>query len=110
MALSREQVESLLSGTRTKGQYITYLNEFIESGEEGECANEKWVDLAQKKAATLKQGFESAKDNKLAHEDAQYVKVIMSGDKEDAKVYLINLKVAGVTDVPVEDPDEEMVA
>lgn len=109
MPLSEDQIRSLLSNTRTKGQYITYLNEFIESGEPGECANEKWLDLAEKKSSTLKQGFENAKDNKAAHPDAQNVKVVVSGDKDDAKVYLINLKAAGVNaDEVVED--EELVA
>jgi hypothetical protein len=53
--------------------------------------NETWVEFADKKATTLKQGFDNAKDNKEAHEDADKVKVV----SQDDHVYLINLAVAG---------------
>jgi hypothetical protein len=95
--LSAEQIAQLLGKTRTKGQYVVYLNQFLESGEGGLCVNEQWVDLRDKKAATLKQGFEGAKDNKEAQDGSENVKVIANEDK----VYLINLAAAGI-EVPEE--------
>lgn len=85
--LTPEQIAALLGKTRTKGQYIIYLNQFVASGMDGVCANEQWVDLKDKKASTLKQGFENAKDNKDAAEGSENVKVISNEDL----VYLINL-------------------
>lgn len=90
--LTAEQIQALLGKTRTKGQYIVYLNKFVESGEAGICVNEEFADLASKKASTLKQGFEGAKNAKDAVEGAEFVKVVPNDDK----VYLINLKAAGV--------------
>ena len=85
--LSPDQVAALLSKTRTKGQYIQYLNEFIDGGEMGVEVGEQWVALKDKKGTTLKQGFDNAKDNKEAHEGAENIQVI----KQDEKVYLVNL-------------------
>lgn len=85
--LSPDQVAALLSKTRTKGQYIQYLNEFIDGGEMGVEVGEQWVALKDKKATTLKQGFDNAKDNKEAHDGAENIQVI----KQDEKVYLVNL-------------------
>jgi hypothetical protein len=71
------------------------MNEFIESGESGVAVADEWpMDFgagAEKKAATVKQGFENAKNGKNAHPDAQYVKVLLN----DEQVFLINLKAAG---------------
>lgn len=92
MALSPEQIQELLGKTRTKGQYVTYLNDFVNSGEGGICVNETFADLSSKKATTLKQGFEHAKENKEATEGAENVKVLVNEDK----VYLINLGAAEV--------------
>lgn len=92
MALTPEQIAQLLSTSRSKGQYNVYLGKFVESGDAGVCANEEWVDLATKKASTVAQGFENAKKNKDAPEGAEFVKVL----KNEDKVYLINLKAAGV--------------
>jgi len=97
MALTPDQIASLLASTRTKGQYAEFLGEFLASGESGVNANEQWVAISGKKATTVKQGFESAKDKKDAPDDARYVKVLVSEDQ----VYLINLKAAGV-DLPAE--------
>lgn len=85
--LTPEAVAALLSKTRTKGQYIQYLNEFIASGEMGVEANEQWVALRDKQATTLKQGFDNAKDHKDAADGAENIQVIKSEDK----VYLVNL-------------------
>lgn len=92
MALSAEQIQALLASTRSKGQYTEYLNAFLASGESGVCANDEWVSIRDKKATTIKQGFENAKEKKDVAEDAEFVKVISNEDK----VYLINLKAAGV--------------
>lgn len=101
--LTAEQVQALLANTRSKGQYTEYLNAFLESGEQGVCANDEWVAIRDKKASTIKQGFVNAQDKKDAHEDAQFVKVLVNEDK----VYLINLKAAGVA---TEAETEEEVA
>ena len=90
--LTAEQIAQLLGKTRQKGQYIQYLNQFLESGESGICVNEQWIDMKDKKATTLKQGFENAKENKEAAEGSEFVKVISNEDK----VYLINLQAAGM--------------
>src|SRR5215467_4111015 len=90
--LTNDQIMALLSKTRQKGVYTERLNDFIGSGEPGICVNDTWADLSGKKATTLKQGFEAAKDKKEAAEGAD--KVIVKSDKaEDGteRVYLINL-------------------
>jgi hypothetical protein len=91
MGLTAEQITALLGKTRTKGDYVVKLNSFLESGEQGISVNETWVELKDKKATTLKQGFENAKGNKEAHADSEFVKVISSDDQ----VFLVNLKAAG---------------
>lgn len=90
--LTPEQIQALLGKTRQKGVYIQYLNQFLDSGESGVCVNDEFIDLRDKKATTLKQGFENAKENKEAKEGSEFVKVIANEDK----VYLINLQAAGV--------------
>jgi hypothetical protein len=91
-ALTAEQIAQLLGKTRQKGVYIQYLNQFLQSAESGVCVNEQWIDLKDKKASTLKQGFENAKENKEAADGSEFVKVIANEDK----VYLINLQAAGI--------------
>lgn len=89
--LTSEQIQALLGKTRQKGIYEKYLIEFVNSGEGGVNANEEWMDLREKKATTLKQGFENAKDKAHVMEAtegrAANVKVLASDDQ----VYLINL-------------------
>lgn len=98
MALTPDQIQALLGKARSKGVYEEHLVAFVKSGEQGVCVNETWVDMADKKATTLKQGFEGAKEKKSVVEalpdfDAStLIKVITS----DEKVYLINLQAAGV--------------
>jgi hypothetical protein len=101
MALTDAQIQALLANTRTKGVYTTYLGQFIQSGEGGVCVNEQWMDLRDKKASTLKQGFENAREGKNAPEGAEFVKVLTNEDK----VYLINLKSAGI-ELPATDAGE----
>lgn len=100
--LTAEQITALLGASRTKGQYTTYLGDFLTSGEAGVCVNEQWVDLKDKKASTLKQGFENAKDNKNAPDGADNVKVIVNEDR----VFLINLAAAGVEAPAASNTDE----
>lgn len=100
-ALDHDQIMALLSKTRQKGVYTERLNEFISGGEQGISVNETWADLRGKKATTLKQGFEAAKDKKEALDGAD--KVIVKSDKaEDGteSVYLINLALVEGVEVP----------
>lgn len=92
MALSAEQIQALLGKTRQKGQYLDMLTEFVNSGEGGVCANEQWVAIRDKKATTIKQGFENAKEKKEAPAGSENVKVISNEDQ----VYLINLAAEAV--------------
>jgi len=94
MALTAEQIAALMQKTRQKGIYIERINQFLASGEAGVSVNETWVDLKDKKATTLKQGFENAKDHKDAAEGSEHVKVIANEDQ----VFLINLAVAGLAE------------
>jgi hypothetical protein len=90
--LTPEQIQALLGKTRQKGIYEKYLIEFVNSGEGGVNVNEQWsAEFGAKKATTLKQGFENAKDKAHVMEAtngaAANVKVIANEDL----VYLINL-------------------
>jgi hypothetical protein len=90
--LSADQIAQLMAGSRTKGQYTTYLTDFVNSGEGGVCVNDEWIDLKDKKASTLKQGFENAKDKKDAPAEFANIRVLTNEDK----VYLINPAAAGL--------------
>jgi hypothetical protein len=92
MGMTPEQVAELLGKAKTRGGYVTMMNEFLASGEAGVCVNEQWPELKEKKAATLKQGFDNAKLNKNVNAGADDIKVIANDDL----VYLINAPVAGV--------------
>lgn len=89
--LTPDQIQALLGKTRQKGIYEKYLIDFVNSNEGGINVNEEWMDLREKKATTLKQGFENAKDKAHVMEategKAANVKVLASDDQ----VYLINL-------------------
>lgn len=86
MGLTQEQIDALLSKSRSSG-YTEKQNEFLASGENGVCVNEQWPEFKDKKANTLKQGFEGAKTKKDAAEGADKIKVVVADDK----VYLLNL-------------------
>lgn len=88
--LTPDQIKALLGKTRQKGLYVQKLNEFLESGEAGISVKEKWVEFAEKKDTTLKQGFDNAKENKEAGEGSENIKVIAN----EGDVYLINLALA----------------
>lgn len=107
--LTPEQIQALMSGTKTKGQYVLRLNEFVASGEGGIAVAEQWPldygPTAEKKIDTVKQGFENAKNSKNAHADAEHVRVI----KNDEQVFLVNLKAAGQV-APTEPATEEVTA
>jgi hypothetical protein len=89
-SLTPEQISALLGKSRTKGQYVVLTNEFLASGEVGVDVREQWPELKDKKATTLKQGFENAKKNKDASEGADKIKVAGDGDG----VFIINLALA----------------
>jgi hypothetical protein len=92
--LTAEQIATLLGKTRQKGLYVEKLNEFIDSEEAGIDVGEQWVEFRDKKATTLKQGFDNAKDHKDAREDADKTVKVVSNEEH---VYLINLAVAGAS-------------
>ena len=102
MALTADQIQALLGKTRQKGMYIEKLNAFLDSGEAGVNVNETWPEFATKKATTLKQGFENAKENKEAREGSDNVKVIASDDL----VYLVNLAASGLGTEEAAEPVE----
>lgn len=103
MPLSADEVRAIYANRRTKGLYDTLLASFIESNDNGVSVKEEWSELADKKAATLKQGFENSKDRKTAPDGAENVDVIVDGDN----VYLINKVVSGITDDTVVTDEEE---
>jgi hypothetical protein len=92
MPLSPDEVRAIYAKRRTKGLYDSLLVEFIESGDNGVSVKEQWAELADKKAQTLKQGFENSKDRKGAPEGSDQIDVIVDGEN----VYLINKVVAGI--------------
>ena len=92
MALTPEQIQTLLGKTRIKGDYVMKLNAFDASGEQGVSVSETWPDLAGKKATTLKQGFENAKQNKDFKGNADTIRVISNDDL----VYLVKVDAASV--------------
>ena len=92
MPLSPDEVRAIYAKRRTKGLYDSLLVEFLESGDNGVSVKEQWAELADKKAQTLKQGFENSKDRKGAPEGSDQIDVIVDGEN----VYLINKVVAGI--------------
>ena len=92
MPLSPDEVRAIYAKRRTKGLYDAMLAEFLESGDNGVDVKVQWTELADKKAQTLKQGFENSKDRKTAPEGSDGVDVIVDGEN----VYLINKIVAGI--------------
>lgn len=98
MALTPEQIREIYANRRTKGQYEKFLTEFLGSNEDGISVKEVWPQLNDKKASTLKQGFDNAKDRKEAPEGSEFVDIIVDGDN----VFLMNLKL--LTDNGVLEP------
>ena len=86
MALTSDQISAIYAKRRTKGLYTQFLAELLESGENGVDVKETWPQLKDKKATTIKQGFENAKDKKDAPDGAETVDVIVDGEN----VFLIN--------------------
>ena len=87
MPLTPDQIKSIYAKRRTKGLYNSLLDAFMESGDPGISVKEEWAtQLGEKKATTLKQGFENAKDRKDAPEGSELVDVIVDGED----VFLIN--------------------
>lgn len=93
MALTPDQIRGIYAKRRTKGMYNELLDTFVASGENGVSVKEEWdTQLGDKKATTLKQGFENAKGRKDAPEGSETVDVIVDGDE----VYLINRNAVAV--------------
>lgn len=92
MPLSPDEVRAIYAKRRTKGLYDSMLVEFLNSEDNGVDVKVQWPELADKKAQTLKQGFENSKDRKGAPEGSDNVDVIVDGEN----VYLINKVVAGI--------------
>jgi hypothetical protein len=92
--LTADRIQELLLKTRQKGLYVAKLNEFLTMDEVGINVNETWPEFAPKPAATLKQGFDNAKQNKDAAEGSDSVKVVVDGEEDNKQVYLINLSKA----------------
>lgn len=86
MALDSDKIRSIYAKRRTKGLYTLFLAEFLASGENGYDVKETWPQLAEKKATTIKQGFENAKEKKEAPDGSEAVDVIVDGED----VFLIN--------------------
>lgn len=91
MALTPEQIREIYAKRRTKGLYQQFLAELLASGENGCDVKETWPQLADKKATTIKQGFENAKNTKDAPDGSEAVDVIVDGEN----VFLINAAALG---------------
>lgn len=83
--LTQEQINALMATTRTKGQYIQLITEFLDSDENGVDVKVQWPELSERKSASVKQGFENAKNSKNARADFKNVQVL----KNEENVYLI---------------------
>lgn len=59
--LTDEFIAELLAGSRTKGQYKTFLDEFVASDEPVVNVKETWPVLKDKKASAMYQSFNNAK-------------------------------------------------
>ena len=91
MALTPDQIQELLADSRGRGDYGTYLMNFVRSGSPGEQVDLTTGLLAGKTADKAKTGLENAKkardkDGILKYPDAQDVLVIKKGDV----VFVIN--------------------
>lgn len=80
-ALSADQIQDLLAGARSRGEYDTYLKEFLESGDAGRLVDRESGTLAGKRAEQVKVGIENAKKRtndagQFLHPGAQSIKVI----------------------------------
>ena len=88
--MTPEQILAVLGKTRQKGQYQGLVVEFLDSGEAGVHAQSQWPQLGEKKASTIKQGFEGALKRKEAPDGSDGVRVLV----QDEQVYLINSSLA----------------
>lgn len=89
--LTNDRIREIYAKRRTKGLYTSLLAALLESGDNGCDVKETWPQLLDKKASTIKQGFENAKNTKDAPEGADNVDVIVDGED----VFLINTSVVG---------------
>ena len=87
MALSNDEVLSLMAGSRTKGSYDDALAKFIKSDEPGVNPREEWPSMfGEKNANTLAQGFTNA-IRRVKTDEADQIKVI----NRDGDVFVIHL-------------------
>lgn len=96
MALTPDQITELLADNRGRGDYATYLKEFIDSGVPGQEVETESGILAGKTVEKVKTGLENAKkarnaEGALKLPEASTVLIIRKGDS----VFVIN---RGVTE------------
>lgn len=103
MGLTPDQIAQLVASTSQRGQYLDKFKEFMDSGEAGVNVGDTWPEFREKKVATLKQGFENAKNHKNAPAGSSDIRVILN----DGQVYLVNYAAAGLSAPAVEDEDED---
>jgi hypothetical protein len=123
-ALSGEQIQGLLAGARSRGEYDTYLKEFMESGDPGRLVDRETGILAGKKADQVKVGLENAKKRtndagQFVHPGAQGVKVIRKApeddngkpikDAPDNEVMIYVIDTAKVEGVATQEPSQDAV-
>lgn len=100
--LSLDQINALMSQTRTKGLYAQRLGDFVASGAGGVDVAEQWpTDFGSpdKKVETIKQGFINAQNGKHAPEGSADVKVVL----HEGRVYLLNPAAANAAASTTED-------
>lgn len=91
MALTADQIAELLKDNRGRGDYGTWLSDFVASGSPGEQVDTESGLLAGKTADKVKTGLENAKkardrDGNLKLPQAQNVLIV----KKDDMVFVIN--------------------
>lgn len=95
MPLTTDQIQELLKDNRGRGDYGTWLSEFVKSGSPGEQVDLDSGLLAGKTADKVKTGLENAKkardrNGDLKIPEAQNVLIV----KRDDMVFVINRDVA----------------
>jgi len=88
--LSQDEINNLLGSVKQRGEYDRQLKAFVESSEPGVQISLEEGPFAQKKAQSVKTGFETAKGREGAPEGSANVRVIVHDDK----VYLLRTDTA----------------
>jgi hypothetical protein len=123
-SLSADQIQDLLAGARSRGEYDQYLKEFLDSGDAGRLVDRESGILAGKGADQVKVGIENAKKRTndagtLLHPGAQHVKVIRKApqgddgkpmkDPPDNQVMVYVIDTSKVAGAEVEQPSADAV-